>query len=206
MKTNYILVFILLFCIIISSCQIPNKSTGEVNVTIAGTFDVGWNRDFYQLDFGNIERCEVVNSESFEHGLEIANKGVVPVNIYMRYDNYIFSHPNSRWGFGAECRAMDPVTGNIYALEGDCWDGPLGAQYKYLEIPPTDTNVVNCLNYRHPNALAKLGIRIDVELNVSCLESAEEKYGLLAMTFEEADRVIDCDGDSGYDLGGFKLN
>jgi hypothetical protein len=184
----------------ISGCK-PQLSEGDVNVTVSAGFDAGWSQQYWELDFGVVNRCDVTNSEAFAHGLEAINNGLTPVNMEMRYTDALLTDPDSKWQFKAECTAINTASGNTYAFAGDCWDGPGGIQSTYIDIPSSDGNVVTCLNYRASGNDLKPGIRMDNELNVSCSEAAEAKYGLLAVTFTQAVPATDCGGDSGYDPG-----
>ena len=196
--------FIIFLCILtlstlfISGC-VPQKSPGDINVTVQAGVVAGWNKEYWSLDFGTITRCDVVNSEEASHGIEIINKGFTPINVDIKSTDDLLTDPASNWKFKAECYAMGRTTGTLFGFAGNCWDGPDGIQDTYIDILNSDTTLVTCLNYRSSISTTKPGTRIDVELITSCQEPIEEKYGLLAVTFEEADRIIDCDGNSGYD-------
>jgi hypothetical protein len=203
-KVIIILCIFALSTLFISGCG-PQKSPGDVNITILAGMDAGWNEQYYEINFGTANRCEVVNSEGFPHGLEVRNDGLTPVNIDIRSTDDLLTDPLSNWKFKAECYAMGRSTGSLFGFAGNCWDGDGGSegiQDTYIDIPSSDANVVACLNYRSSEASTSPGVRIDVELTVSCQEPAEEKYGLLAVTFEEAVPATDCGGDSGFDPGG----
>jgi hypothetical protein len=203
------IIFITITCLVIlsiSGCRVPQESAGEVNVTVSAGFDAGWNLEYWNLDFGTISRCDVKDSEKFTHGLEVINKGLVPANVWIFTEDTLLVDPDSILSYKAECKAINPVSGNTYAFAGDCWDGLVGAANTYEEIVALSAKqAVRCLNYRSPQALTKPGIRIDLELNVSCQEPAEEKYANFAVVVVEAVPATDCEGDSGYDPGGLKL-
>lgn len=203
-KEGKLIIILCILTLIISGCG-PQKSPGEINVTVSGGFDAGWNQQYYEIDFGTIARCENKNSEALTHALEVMNNGLVPVNIDLKYTDNLFDAPDSSWSFKSECYAIGRTTGDLFGFAGNCWDGDGGSegiQDTYIDIPSSDANVVACLNYRSSEASTSPGVRIDVELTVSCQEPAEEKYGLLAVTFEEAVPATDCGGDSGFDPGG----
>ena len=200
MKRIILGLFLLALVVGISGCK-PQLSEGDINVTVSAGFDAGWSKSYWELDFGTVARCDVVNSELFSHGLEAINNGLTPVNVEMRYTDALLTDVDSRWKFKAECKAINTDSGNTYPFAGDCWDGAGGIQNTYIDIPSSDTNVVSCLNYRGSVNDLKPGIRMDNELNVSCSEDEGDKYGLLAVTFTPAVPAIDCGGDSGYDPG-----
>ena len=196
-----ILCIFTLSTVFISGCG-PQKSPGDVNITILAGVVAGWNENNYELDFTSANRCDVLNSEGFPHALEFRNDGLAPINVDIKSTDDLLTDPASNWKFKAECYAMGRTTGTLFGFAGNCWDGPDGIQDTYIDILSSDTNVVTCLNYRSSQAGTSPGVRIDIELTVSCQEIAEDKYGLLAVSFEEATIEIDCDGNSGFDPGG----
>jgi hypothetical protein len=200
-KEGKLIIILCILTLIISGCG-PQKSPGEINVTVSGGFDAGWNQQYYEIDFGTIARCENKNSEALTHALEVMNNGLVPVNIDLKYTDNLFDAPDSSWSFKSECYAIGRTTGDLFGFAGNCWDGTESTQNDYIPITNVDQNVVGCLNYRSSGATTSPGVRIDVELNASCVEDLGDKRGLLAVTFEEANIVIDCGGDSGFDPGG----
>lgn len=201
-KINLILILFCSILLVISGCK-PQLNEGDVNVTISAEFDAGWSQEYWELDFGTVNRCDVLENPNDNniHGLELINEGLVPVNIDLKYTDNLFDHPDSEWQFKTLCKAINPNTGNVYNFSGDCWDGPEGIQNNYIEVPATDTNVVSCLNYRATGALTDPGVKIFVKLNISCSEPTGPKTGIIAVTLERADNAIDCGGDSGYDPG-----
>ena len=203
-KNIFLIASIVLILGMTSACTNTGvqNAPGDIIVQITAGQDVGWSQTYYELDFGSINICDSANSEGFAHGMEIINNGLTPVNVEVRYDTALFSDPASEWNYKADCVAINPTSGNVYAFAGNCWDGVTGIQGVYTSILNTDTNVITCLNYRAPEATTKPGIRIDNELIVSCTEPLGPKNGVVAMTFSTADIATDCGGDSGYDPGG----
>ena len=208
-KTTLIIVGLLVLAVAAgtSKCIVEDltpirESPGDVNITITAGQDVDWSQNFYELNFGGVNRCDTANSEGMGHALEVINNGLTPVNVRIRYTTDLFTDPGSSWNFKAECYAINPISGNLYAFAGNCWDGVAGMQDTYTPITSSDRNVITCLNYRASDATTKPGVRIDNELVVSCSEPLGAAYGVVGLTFETADVAIDCGGDSGYDPGG----
>ena len=193
---------ILILVLGISGCNLGQKAPGTVSVNVQAQQDVGWNLNYYDLDFGNVSRCTVVDSVLFPHALEIINNGTTPVNVKVKYTTPLLSDVNSEWKYNATCKAINPISGNTYTFAGSCWDGATGLQETWLDLNIADTNVVTCLNYRGVDATTKPGVRVDNLLNVSCEEALGAKMGVVAFTFETATIATDCGGDSGYDPGG----
>ena len=94
-KINLILITFCSILLITSGCKTPDKAAGDVNVTIAADFDAGWSQEYWELDFGTVNRCDVLETpnDNAIHGLELINRGLVPVNIDLRYEDNLFDHP-----------------------------------------------------------------------------------------------------------------
>ena len=209
--TTLIIAGILVLAVAVTTTQCAVNDTnimdspGDVNVTVTAGQDVDWNQNYYELNFGSINRCESVNTTNetqYPHALEVINRGLTPVNVKIKYSTALFTHPSSEWNYMVECKAINPDSGNTYGFAGDCWDGTTGIQDTFTAITDIDTNVITCLNYRSEGAGTKPGVRIDNELVVACEEEEGEKNGVVGLTFETADIAVDCGGDSGFDPGG----
>ena len=189
------LTIVLLLIISINSCSAPrlsNSGGDSGDVPSKENFDAGWSQNYYQLDFGSASKCEVVDSESLDHGIEIINNGDTPVNVLISTTNPVLTDPNSKWQFKAECKKINNLTGEVSGLIGKCWDGSSGIQDTYTDIPSSDTLAITCLRYDSTSEM-KPGIRIDTKLDVSCAEPKGDKYGFLSIIVEPSLPSRDCD-------------